>query len=370
MRIKSLITSWQARFLAGLLMVAGAALLMTACGGGGGGGEGTSGSSGSGEESSAAGTTSQGSGGSEQSIGAVLKTFANPYWTAMREGLEAEAEERGVGIEVQATRSETSIDRQVQQLEAMTGQYGCYAVAPITGNNLIQPLVPVSERGTPIVNIDAPFDTEAAEQAGVDLATFISSNNERAGTIAGERMSELLGGEGQVALVGGIEGDATSQARLGGFRQAVEGSSIEVVQKENADWSREQALTAATNIMRATPDLGGFFAANDTMALGIVQAVQNEGKAGEIEVIGVDGNEAALESIQQGNLSATVSQYPYAIGSMGVEACLLAMNGEDVPENVDAPIKLVTQENAQEALESFPRPFFDYEDPFAEALDG
>ena len=75
------------------------------------------------------------------------------------------------------------------------------------------------------------------------------------------------------------------------------------------------ALTKATDIIAANPDVKAFFAANDDMGLGIVQAVENAGKTGEISVVSVDGNEDALQSVEDGGLYATVAQYPYAIGS-------------------------------------------------------
>lgn len=329
------------------------AVLATACGG----------SSDSGGQSS----SGSGSGGaSDESIGAILKTFANAYWGSMRQGIQDEAENRGIELDVQAARSESGTSEQVNKLEAMATQHGCFAVAPISSTNLIQPLVPISENDKPIVNLDSPLADDAVESAGITVETFIASNNERAGTIAGEHMIELLNGEGQVALIGGIPGDATSRARLEGFKRAVDESGVEIVQEDTADWAREQALTDATNIMRSNPELDGFFAANDTMALGIVQAVQNSGN--DVEVIGVDGTENALQAVQNGNLSGTVSQYPYAIGAMGVEACIAAMNGEKLPKNVDAPIRLITSENADQALESFPQPFFEYKDPFADLI--
>lgn len=111
----------------------------------------------------------------------------------------------------------------------------------------------------------------------------------------------------------------TSGARLDGFKKAVSGK-LDIVQTVSADWDRQKALTAATDILRARPGLKGFFAANDDMGLGIVRAIQNAGKAGKVKVISVDGIKDALESVGQGQLTATVSQYPYSIGQMGMEA--------------------------------------------------
>jgi ABC-type sugar transport system substrate-binding protein len=309
---------------------------------------------------------------SEIRVGVILKTFANEYWTAMRDGAQAKAEELGVPVEIDAASSEAGTDEQVSKLEAMiSADYDCYAVAPITGTNLIQPLVPVSRDGTTIVDLDAPFSTKDVEAAGVELATYISSNHEQAGVLGAEEMAKDLGDKAsgaQVALIGGIPGDTASAARLQGFEDTAKASGIEIVQKGNADWDRDKALTLAGDILRARPDLAGFFAANDTMALGIAQAAQNAGKGGEIVIIGVDGAKSAEEAIQQGAMTATVAQFPYAVGAIGVESCVAAVQGQTLPERVDSPLAVINKDNVDEALAAYPAPFQKVEDPIAELV--
>ena len=137
--------------------------------------------------------------------------------------------------------------------------------------------------------------------------------------MAGKQMSTLLPQGGDVALIGGISGDVTSNARLEGFQKGIAGN-VKVVQTEAADWDRQQALTKATDIMRAKPAVKAFFAANDDMGLGVARAVANAGKTGQIKVISVDGNKDAFDAVKAGDISAVVAQYPYVIGQMGVEA--------------------------------------------------
>jgi ABC-type sugar transport system substrate-binding protein len=99
------------------------------------------------------------------------------------------------------------------------------------------------------------------------------------------------------------------------------------------------------------------------MALGIARAVANAGKTGDIAIIGVDGIEDALKAVQAGDMTATVAQYPYAIGEMGVQACAKAAAGEELPQDVTAPVAVVTEDNAAEALDAFPAPFEDFDNP-------
>lgn len=250
-----------------------------------------------------------GAGAEGATVGAVIKGLDNPFFQAMEDGIEAGADDLGVEAEVQAAADIADTTGQGERLSAMAGQgFDCFIVNPISATNLLQGMTQIPD-GAPVVNIDLPVDTAAAQEAGVEIATYIGTRNESAGQLAGEHMLELLGGEGQVGIIGGIAGDVTSAARIDGFTAAVEGQ-LELVGPVAADWQRERALTAATDMIQANPDLVGFFAANDDMGLGIARAIANAGRTGEIEVISVDGNQNALEAVEAGELSATDGAVP------------------------------------------------------------
>ena len=76
------------------------------------------------------------------------------------------------------------------------------------------------------------------------------------------------------------------------------------------------------------------------MALGAIEAIQSSGK--DIMVIGFDGNDDALKSIEAGNLTAT-AQRPELIGQLAVGATKDAQ-GKEVEKNIAAPLKLVVKE--------------------------
>ncbi|MFZ5871181.1 MAG: substrate-binding domain-containing protein, partial [Actinomycetota bacterium] len=281
----------------------------------------------------------------------------NPFFQAMEQGIQDQASAQGSSVTVQAATSITDTTGQADKLNSLAQQnFSCFLVNPISGTNLVQSLVEVQKKNKPIVNIDSPVDPKAAQAANLKIATYVGTNNITAGKLAATEMLKLIPAGSSVALIGGIAGDVTSAARLNGFSQGV-GSNVKIVQTVAADWDRQKALTAAGDVLRARPDLRGFFVANDDMGLGVVRAVADAGKAGQVKVISVDGIRDALASVQQGGLSALVSQYPYTIGQMGMEACKAAAAGKSLPTNVEAPVLLVTKANAGEALSSFPKPF-------------
>ncbi|UQX88271.1 substrate-binding domain-containing protein [Jatrophihabitans telluris] len=316
----------------------------------------------SGKSSSSGGT----SGSSKVAV--VIKGLDNPFFQSMESGVKDKAASDSVSVEVQAANSITDTTGQADKLAALANQdYSCFVVNPISGTNLIQGIAQLAAKHKTIVNIDSPVDASAAKSANATVATYIGTDNTAAGKLAGAEMVKLLPSGGSVAAIGGTAGDVTSGARVTGFQQGIAGtSSIKFTQTIAANWDRQEALTQAQTILRSNPTLAGFFVANDDMALGVARAIASAGKTGTVKVISVDGIKDALTAVQNGELSAVVAQYPYVIGSMGVEACKAATAGKTLPPNVAAPVELVTKADAAKALAATPKPFGTYTDPFAD----
>ncbi|WP_244491917.1 substrate-binding domain-containing protein [Aureimonas sp. AU12] len=300
-------------------------------------------------------------------VAAVIKGLDNPFFQYMQRGIDETAKALVVPVTVQAAQNMGDQSGQADRLSAMALQdYGCYLLNPISTTNLVRALVPVAQKNKPIVNIDSQIDGEQAKAAGFAVSTYIGTDNVAAGRLAGEEMLKLVPARSKVALIAGIVGDLGSNARIQGFKEATDGK-LEVATLVSADWDREKAFTAATDILQAHPDVAGFFAANDIMALGVQRAVAGAGKT-EVKVIGLDGIVDAMKSVAEGGMAATVAQYPYVVGAMGVEACAAAIAGKTLPAKVDAPVLVVNKANAKASLDNFPRPGGDYPDPFRDLL--
>jgi ABC-type sugar transport system substrate-binding protein len=303
----------------------------------------------------------------DAAIAAVIKGVENPFFATMRDGLVAAARRRDAQLELESAAGLEDTAGQASALESLaTRRPGCLLVNPINRTNLIEPLSHAQE-GTPVVNIDSPVDPQAAKAADIAVTTYIGTDNVAAGRLAADAMAGFVERGGEVVVIGGIPGDAGSGDRTLGFRQGAR-DRFDVTETIAADFVRERARLAAEELLRADPRVDGFFAVNDEMALGIARAVRAAGRTGEVAVIGMDGIREALTAIQRGAMSATIAQYPYAIGQLGVEACLAAMRGRDVPARIDAPVQIVTTENVARAHANFPRPADPFRSPIAGLL--
>jgi ABC-type sugar transport system substrate-binding protein len=299
-------------------------------------------------------------------VGVILNYLDDPFFVAIYEGVRAEARRLGVRATVRSVTSNAEFADQAAQLRALVAEgHDCYVVNPITATNLVPALRGVRR---PIVNVDSPVDPAAAKRVGTRIRTYIGTDDSASGRLAGTQMAALLPDGGEVALIGGIADNINSGRRLNGFENGVRGSRVRVVARVNADYNRTKAQIAAARILRRYPRLDAFFAVSDSMVLGVTDALRGLGKTGKIRVIGHDGNAAALAQIQEGSISADVSQYPYVMGQMAVKACAAAARGARLPTRVDAPIALLTKGNVARAIAVFPKPFRPYFDPFRRLL--
>lgn len=251
-------------------------------------------------------------------VAMILKTLSNPFWVDMKNGIEAEAAKLGIKADVFAVDSEADIDGQLKKLEDIinSDSYIGIGVAPITATNLISGVVMANKKGLPVVNIDAKIDGNAMKQAGGYVIGFATSDNHRVGEIGAEYIVKQIPEGGKIAIIEGRAGDLSGELRRDGCRDGLKkaGDKYQVVDVQPADWDRQKALDVATNIITKTPDLKAFFVANDTMGLGVLQAIANTGKEGKILLVSTDASDETKIAIKDGAMVA-VCQDPGAIGA-------------------------------------------------------
>ena len=280
-------------------------------------------------------------------IALVLKTLNNPFFIDMRKGAITAAERLNVELIVQSAERETDVERQMQIIENLV-QAGVAAIciAP-SGSKEIVPAVGKAKRaGIPVVIVDDRLDAQAAAEAGVHTDAYVGSDNVEGGRIAGRHLIEITGGRATVALLEGIPGHQTGDARLQGFREAIRGSDgIHVVSSQTANWERDQGFTVFQNMLEANPSIDAVFACNDMMALGAIEAIAAAGKTGRIRVIGFDAVDDARKAIASGSMAASVAQFPSEMGRLAVESAVKLIRHESVPAEQPTKLGLITRAN-------------------------
>ena len=288
----------KAKVLVAVMMAVVMGLSMVACGGSS---SSTSTAASTASTSEPADSVRTESGDAEYAV--ILKVLSSQFWQSMRDGIQAKADELGIKVDIYAANTEDDVEGQVTLLEnAISKGYKAIGV----------------------------------------------------GRMGAEYLIEQIGGEGEVAIVEGKAGAVSGENRRDGAKAAFEEAGLTIVESQPADWDRTKAYDLATNYITAHPDLKAIYCCNDTMAMGVQEAVEASGK--DIKVCGTDGNDDAIQSVADGKLCATVAQDPAAVGAKGLELMVQAVE-EDLPMEPGAEVPttgidaiLITADNAADYL--------------------
>ena len=285
----------------------------------------------------------------------VLKVLSSQFWQTMRDGIQAEADKMGIKVDIYAANTEDDVEGQVTLLEnAISTGYKAIGVAPISDVNLNNAIADATSKGIKIVNIDEKVNMDALAELGGACTAYVATDNVAVGKLGAEYLIEQIGGAGEVAIVEGKAGAVSGENRRDGAKAAFEAAGLTIVESQPADWDRTKAYDVATNYITAHPDLKAIYCCNDTMAMGVQEAVEASGK--DIKVCGTDGNDDAIQSVADGKLAATVSQDPAAVGAKGLQLMVEAVENDAAMEpGAEVPVYgidaiLITSENASEYI--------------------
>jgi ribose transport system substrate-binding protein len=293
---------------------------------------------GCGQQDTKGSSSSGSSDGGKPVVGLVMKSLGNPYFQAMEKGAEAHAKELGeIDLKTVGTQSETDVSGQVDAVNNMVAQgVDAIVIAPADSQALVAPLVQADAAGIKIVNIDVKLDDEALKEAGLDIP-FVGPDNVEGARQVGEVLAKKLGKGGKVIV---LEGVPSAQQRKDGFVQAIKDGGLDLVSSRTAHWETDEANTVTTNLLSANPDIQGVMAANDSMALGALSALESA-KRDDIPVVGFDNIPEVKPYLDNGELLATLDQYGSQQAAYGIDAALKLLDGETVPEWEKTPIKLI-----------------------------
>lgn len=277
-------------------------------------------------------------------IGLVMKSLANEFFQNMMVGAEAHAEKRGdYELKAVGMQNETDFESQINAVNNFITQgVDAIVIAPADSRAMVRPLKRAMEAGITVVNFDVALDAEAKEKQGVDLA-FVGPDNRQGAKMAGDALAKVLGAGAKVVIIEGNPGaDNATQRRLG-FEDSVAEYNLELLDSRTAYWETEEANTVFANMLTANPDIQGVMAANDSMAIGVVQALEAAGR-NDILVVGFDNVPAAKKLVDEGKLLATIDQFGTEMAANAIDLAIGVVQGGPALEGwVRTPIELVQQ---------------------------
>ena len=271
-------------------------------------------------------------------IALITMDSVDQHWVSLKEGAEEEAKADGVTVDFMAP----DVKDDAKQIEcinnAVAGGYDAILVAANSEDAVSGALQEAVDAGINIVYVDSPANVEAE-------ATF-STDNKAAGKTAGEEMIKALEDkgikDGSIGIVNINTSTNSTIQREEGFREALEGTDYELLETQYCEGDAAKAQTIAENYI--TEGVVGIFGANEGAATGTGNAIKASG-SDEIVGVGFDKSDTLKGLIEDGYLVCTMAQNPDQMGKLGVQACIKALNGEDLGGEVtDTGVSVLTKE--------------------------
>ena len=299
-----------------LAAAAAVALTLSGCAGGGG--------------ASGGGDGAEAPSGDKPYIALVSKGFQHQFWQAVKQGAESKAKELDVDITFEGPAAETEVDNQLTMLQsAIDKKPDAIGYAALDPEACIPLMDAAKAANIPVVQFDAGCNSDYP-------VSIAKTDSLGAGALAADHMAELIGGEGEVAIVGHSQINSTGVERRDGFVNQMKEKypDIEIVDIQYGDGDHLKSADIAKAMIAAHPDLKGIYGTNEGSAIGVVNAVSELGiEPGSLTVIGFDSGQAQIDAIKNGLMAGAITQNPIGIGEQTVQAAYDAIEGK-TPEKV------------------------------------
>lgn len=275
-------------------------------------------------------------------IAVITMDSVDQHWVSLKEGAEEEAKADDVTVDFMAP----DVKDDAKQIEcinnAVAGGYDALMVAANSEDAVSGALQEAIDAGMKLVYVDSPANVEAE-------ATF-STDNKAAGKTAGEEMIKSLEDkgvkDGSIGIVNINNSTNTAIQREAGFREAFEGTDYELLETQFCEGDAAKAQTIAENYI--TEGVVGIYGTNEGASTGVGNAIKASG-SDEIIGVGFDKSDTLKGLIEDGYLVCTMAQNPDQMGKLGVQACIKALNGEDLGGEVtDTGVSVLTKESLAE----------------------
>lgn len=246
-----------------------------------------------------------------KTLGLVITNIANPFYTELAQGIEKTATKLGYNIILCSTQSDITVEKQYIEMLRSKGVDGIiFSSAHIEDPNIVA----LAEEEFPIILVNRrtyhPTVKEKIDYVGVD--------NILGGFLAVEHLIRL--GHQRIGVIGGSTESSVGLERLEGGRKALKAYGLN--QRNDyfveGNFLKRSGYQKGKQFLRMAEPPTAIFAANDYMALGVYQALLEEGIRVPEEVALIGFNDIEFTSMKGIELT-TIGQKKFEMGAIAVE---------------------------------------------------
>jgi fructose transport system substrate-binding protein len=293
----------------------------------------------------------------------ITKDPDNHFWTAMVEGAKEAAKGQNVEVTVAAGRDQSDADGQIQAIEFAVSRGDDAILIANNGPAVNEAVKKAQAVGLYVLALDTPFTPTNL------VAATLASDNYEAGQQIGKWAAGALGGKtATIAMLdlfadkivsidwqrdhGFLNGMGikTKDPQVNGREDKTgkySGGDYEIVCNGATNGAEDGGRTVMENCLSINPKVNVVFSANETSAVGAVQALKAAGVKDAL-VVSIDGSCRGVKAVASGDFGAVAQQYPSAMGRLGVKAVIDHIRNHVDPINskgvdfVNTGITLVT----------------------------
>ncbi|MGO0062446.1 substrate-binding domain-containing protein [Brevibacillus fluminis] len=275
-----------------------------------------------------------------ETIALIVKMKHGDFWRTVKMGAESAAKELDVNLNFYAPDYEEDVEGQIRLIDqAFRDGADAVVVAANDAASLAEVVKEAKRTRIPLISIDSEFSTD-------QVKSFIGTDNLDAGKKAADKLMQLVGNHGKIAMMGSITGADNTEQREIGLRQVL--SHYPQVQLVAEAYSRADPKLAAElvrKLLTGSEKIDGILALNATVAIAIAEEINKLGLTGKIKLVTIDSPPEVLEYLQDGAIQATIIQKPFSIGYLSVKHAVEAIDGIPIPGRVDTGTKVIDLEN-------------------------
>jgi ribose transport system substrate-binding protein len=289
----------------------------------------------------------------EKVISVIPKGTASMWWEVVHQGANDAGKKFGYSISWIGPELETDREKQIQVVEdAINTKSKAIVLGPNDKMALVRPVLKIKEAGIPCVIMDSAVDANSD-----DYVSFVATDNYLAGRDAARTLAAAINNKGNVLLTKFVQNSASTDARAEGFKQTLEKEfpDIKIIDEQFAiAGTVEDARQKTLDMLTRNKNVVGLFAVNQPSSVGAYKALQAQGVAGQIKMVGFDSDPILLDGIAAGEVEALIAQNPYEIGYQGVKTAVDAIDGKKVSKTIPIPSMIINKKNLEEMKQKYP----------------
>jgi ribose transport system substrate-binding protein len=317
-------------------------------------------------------------------IAIISKGFQHQFWQTVLLGSQDAAKKYDVDITFDGPPSESDIQIQLDQLNAVLAQNpDALALAALDTESVTTQLLEAKEKGIPVIG----FDSGVPDAPEGTIISTASTDNEAGGALAADEILKIPEIKAAIeaatpdkpVILGVISQDATSASVVGRtvvflnrakeICEEIHPGAVAITGHDKYKQDSENPMVvelnilvpATTNIqdgqttaqaMLEKEGLISLFLSNELAVVGVLSSTSDgqdlnkeNGKYKDLVVVGFDAGATQKNAVRNGWFYGSVTQDPYMIGFYAVELAVKAINGEKIDEIVDTGCQFYTSEN-------------------------